>query len=116
LRGADLVTRSTLLLLIGAAVAAAGGQLLFKIGAQNRTHAMDFVNVPIALGLLVYGTGAVLWILALSKEKLIVAYAFAALTFALVYVGGIWLLGESLSARGAMGLALVLGGLYLLAT
>ena len=45
---------------------------------------MQFLNVPIALGLSLYLCGTVLWIYVLSKEKLVVVYAFTALTFVLV--------------------------------
>ena len=108
------MTRSSALLLIGASVAAAGGQLLFKVGAQHRTHVLEFLNGWISIGLLLYALGTVLWIYALSKEKLVVVYAFTGLTFALVYLGGVLLLSESLTSRASLGVVFVLGGLYLI--
>lgn len=109
------MTPASLWLLLAASLAAACGQLLLKVGAQGRIHALQFLNPPIACGLLLYLCGTVLWIYVLSKEKLVVVYAFTALTFVLVYVGAVLMLGESLTFRAAGGVALVLAGLYLLA-
>lgn len=64
------MTRTTGLILAAASLAAAGGQVLFKVGAQHRTHFAAFINVPILLGLLLYGLGTALWIYALSQEKI----------------------------------------------
>jgi hypothetical protein len=38
------MTRSTILLLPGAAVAAATGQVLFRLGARDRIGFLDFLN------------------------------------------------------------------------
>jgi drug/metabolite transporter (DMT)-like permease len=102
-------------MLLAASLAAACGQLLLKVGAQHKSHAVDFLNTPIAIGLLLYLLGTVLWIFVLSKEKLVVVYAFTALTFVLVYLGAVLTLGESLTLKAGGGVVLVLAGLYLLA-
>jgi drug/metabolite transporter (DMT)-like permease len=109
------VTRSSAAALVVACCAAACAQLLFRVGAQSRSQFLEFLNPAIGAGLALYAFGTALWIYALAKERLVVVYAFSALTFALVYLGGHLLLGESLSARGACGVALVLAGLYLIA-
>lgn len=75
---------------------------------------MEFLNGYIVAGLVLYAVGTVLWIYALSFEKLVNVYAFTALTFVLVLVGAVLGLGEKMSAPGALGVALVLAGLYLL--
>lgn len=109
------MTLPSLLMLLAASLAAACGQLLLKVGAQGRVHALEFLNAPVAFGLLLYLCGTILWIYVLSKEKLVVVYAFTALTFVLVYLGAVLTLGESLTLRASGGVALVLAGLYLLA-
>jgi undecaprenyl phosphate-alpha-L-ara4N flippase subunit ArnE len=101
------------LLLIGS-VCAAFGQVAFKIGADGRSHWTEFVNAWIATGLTSYALGTALWIYCLSRANLTVVYAFAALTFVLVYVAGVVMLGERLAPRGLLGIALVLCGLILL--
>jgi drug/metabolite transporter (DMT)-like permease len=110
------VTLLSLWMLLAASLAAACGQLLLKLGAQHKTHAAQFLNTPIAIGLLLYLCGTVLWIYVLSKEKLVVVYAFTALTFVLVYLGAVLTLGESLTLKAGSGVVLVLAGLYLLAS
>ena len=101
-------------LLVAASFSAAGGQLLFKVGAQNRRTLLAFINFHIGAGIVLYGLGTLIWIYALSTEKLVTVYAFTALTFVLVYVGGVVLLGESLNRQAMIGVVCVLGGLYLI--
>jgi drug/metabolite transporter (DMT)-like permease len=98
-------------LLLVAAVCAAGGQILFKLGATNRGSLMAFVNPQIAGGGVLYFLGAVLWVAALSKLPLSVAYPFTVLTFVLVYLASVFLLGERPSPGAIFGVALVLAGL-----
>lgn len=108
------MSRLSLLLLTLATCAAAGGQLLLKIGARGRIELGDFLNLPIAAGIVLYGLGTLVWIYTLSYEKLVNVYAFTALTFVLVYLGGVTLLGESLSPPAVAGVILILLGLFLI--
>ena len=108
------MNRDTVVLLTFAAFSAAGGQLLFRVGARGRVYWLDFLNLPLLAGLLLYTAGTVAWIYALSKESIVNVYAFTALTFVLVYLGGIFLMGEHLSTAGSAGIELVLCGLYLI--
>lgn len=98
-----------------AAVLAAMGQLLLKIGANGRHAIGEFVNPAIIGGLLLYGLGTVIWIAALASRPLVQVYAFTALSFVLVYLAGVLLLRETLTPSAALGVALVLLGLYLIA-
>jgi multidrug transporter EmrE-like cation transporter len=108
------LNRLSIILLTVAAFAASAGQLLFKVGAQGRQQLLDFINPPVAAGLVLYGLGTAIWIYVLSSEKLVNVYAFTALTFVLVYLGGIFLIGEKASPVGVIGILLILSGLYLL--
>lgn len=108
------MVKSTWMLLTLAAFSAAAGQLLFKVGARGSPTLADFFNLPILFGLLLYATSTALWIYALSFEKLVNVYAFTALTFVLVYLGGILILGERISFQAGMGICAVLIGLYLI--
>ena len=108
------MTRHTLTLLTIASLSAAAGQLLFKIGAKNKVDLAGFVNLPIAAGIIFYAVGTALWIYTLSFEKLVNVYAFTALTFAMVYLGGVIILGERLSTTAIIGVLTVLVGLYLI--
>jgi drug/metabolite transporter (DMT)-like permease len=108
--------KSTMLgLAVLGAVLAALGQVSFKWGATGRTVAADFINPGVALGLVLYAAGTLSWIRVLSEVPLTVLYPFTALTFVLVNVLALALLGEQLTPRGMAGTALVLLGLFLLA-
>ncbi len=108
------MTRLSIALLTVAALSASAGQLLFKTGAQGKNQLLEFVNPAVIGGFTFYGIGTVIWIYVLAYEKLVNVYAFTALTFVLVYLGGTLLFGEKTSAAGVLGILLVLAGLYLL--
>ncbi|AMO24442.1 hypothetical protein GCM10027034_12910 [Ramlibacter solisilvae] len=105
-----------LLFAVLGSVLAALGQVSFKQGANGHIALADFVNMWIFTGLVLYGVGTLLWILALSAVPLTVLYPFAALTYVLVNVLAVVLLGERLTPRGLAGTALVLAGLFLVAS
>ena len=87
---------------------------MFKMGATGRGSLLDFLNSWILLGGAFYAFGTILWIIALSKVKLTVAYPFTALTFVLVYVLSVLLLKEPVTTTSIMGVGLVLAGLFCL--
>ena len=107
---------SLLATLLGGVLLASLGQVLFKLGATGRVELIDFVNPAIAAGLLCYGLGTALWIVALSNAPLTIVYPFTALTFVIVYAAGVIFLGEATSARSLGGMALILAGLFLVST
>jgi undecaprenyl phosphate-alpha-L-ara4N flippase subunit ArnE len=102
--------------LIAGTVLAALGQVLFKIGATGRSALVDFVNIWIVAGLVSYALGTMLWIYSLSKAQLTIVYPFTALTFVLVYLVGVFVLGEETSLRAIVGVVAVLLGLFLIST
>lgn len=102
-----------MLYLLAGVLLAAVGQVLFKVGATGQSDLLEFVNPAIISGLVCYGVGTVLWILALSKAPLTVVYPFTALTFVLVYAAGVLFLGETATLRSLVGIALILVGLFL---
>jgi drug/metabolite transporter (DMT)-like permease len=104
----------TLVLLSISAVSAAAGQLLLKKGADGKEALLDFFNAPLVIGLMLYALGVVIWVYVLSQEKLVNVYAFTALTFVLVYLGGAVILHEQVSRAALVGIALILAGLYLI--
>lgn len=103
-----------MILLSVAACFAAMGQVLFRVGARGQETFLAFINAPILLGLIVYAIGTMIWIFVLSRETLVHVYAFTALTFVLVYLGGIVLLNERIDLMNSVGVVLVLFGLYLI--
>jgi undecaprenyl phosphate-alpha-L-ara4N flippase subunit ArnE len=97
-------------------VLAAFGQVSFRHGADGRTVLAEFLNGWIVLGLALYMAGTMLWIAALSVAPLTMVYPFTALTYVLVNVLALALLGERLPPRALLGTAFVLFGLFLVAT
>lgn len=102
------------LVLVAATVLAALGQILFKLGASDRTELRDFFNWAVLAGLACYGAGTLAWIFALSKLPLKVVYPYTGLTFVLVYVAAVGFFGERLHTRAILGVCCVLAGLFLL--
>ena len=98
------------------AILAALGQVSFKWGATGRIGVADFINPGIALGLLLYLAGTLSWIRALAEVPLTTLYPFTALTYVLVNLLALAVLGEQLTGRGIAGTVLVLLGLFLVAT
>jgi drug/metabolite transporter (DMT)-like permease len=102
--------------LILGSVLGAGGQVLFKLGASGASSLTDYLNLRILAGLACYGLGTAFWLLALSRLPLSKVYPFTILTFALVYVGSVYWLGERLSIGLILGVFLVLSGLVVILT
>lgn len=112
--GASLVD-SRVYLVLGSVLAAAG-QVLLKVGVSGATTLAGFTNLRVISGLACYVLGTVLWLVALSRMPLSRVYPFTILTFVIVYLAAITLLGERLTASLVTGLVLVLSGLVIIAT
>lgn len=108
------MTRFSLLLLLLSSFSAAAGQVLLKIGANGREQLIAFINLPIIFGLLLYVLGAFFWVYVLSYESLVNVYAFTMLTFALVYLGGVFIVGEKITIASFIGIIFILLGLYMI--
>lgn len=101
----------------------AGGQVLFKLAAQDIVShrgewaLMSVLSSPwLVAALAVYGASTVLWVWILMHVPISKAYPFALLTMALVPLAGYWLFSEALNVQYAVGLALVMLGLILIQT
>lgn len=100
-----------------------GGQLLFKLAAGRLVLgqgplalALSFANLPMFAALLLYAGATVLWVYLLHGMPLSRAYPFVALAFALVPLLSWMVFRDGLDLRYGFGLALMLGGLYLVAS
>src|SRR5712671_8162851 len=111
-------------LLIAYAGGMAGGQLLFKMAALRgpadgplveRLSAM-MLNGFFAAAVLLYAALAVLWVWILNFTPLSRAYVFVALAFAVAPLLGAFVFSEPVSARLAIGIGLICGGLLFVAT
>ena len=108
---------ATIALLLGYAVALAGGQVLFKLAALRFTPSPHWtqsllslaLNPFLILAILLYALLSAVWVWVLTFVPLSIAYPFVALTFVLTVASGAVLFGEAISPR------LVLGGLMIIA-
>lgn len=106
--------------LIAAVLLAACGHLLIKYGLTRvpvldhpsiaaRVFA-DLLTPQVILGLAVYGFGTLLWIAVVSKRDISYLYPFTAVNYVLITLGGMWLFGETVSARRWLGISVVMLG------
>ena len=120
--GAGFTTARVLGLLV-VTLMLGGGQLLFKLAAErlsvgHGTAALigSFISFPMLAALALYAVATVFWVYLLHGLALSRAYPFIALAFAIVPLLGWLLLGEMLGLRYWLGLAIMLAGLYVIAS
>ena len=110
-------------LLVTYAVAMAGGQILFKLAALQGPASGDFserlgamaANKFFAAAIGLYAVLTLLWVWILSFTPLSRAYLFVALAFAITpFAGGI-VFGEPITMRLAIGVAVIVFGLIIVA-
>ena len=99
------------------------GQVLFKLSSQHLV--MDrglgsliasLLSWQFLLAMFFYALGAVLWVVVLKHVPLNRAYPFMAISFIVLPLAGYYMFGEPLSARYIVGLVILVGGLYLVAS
>jgi multidrug transporter EmrE-like cation transporter len=121
------VTPLTLSLLVTGVLLNAGAQLLLKAGT-NRIGEFAFTldNVapigmrvatspPILAGLACYGVSVVVWILALSRVPVSVAYPMLSIGYIVNALAAWALFGESLGAQKMVGIGFIVVGVFLVA-
>lgn len=97
-------------------LALAIGQVLFKIAA-SRGGIFDILVSPwLWMGMLLYGSVTVLWLLLLREVDLSRAYPLVAVTYVLVPLLSVLLLGEKIGTRYALGVILIVTGVLLTTT
>lgn len=110
-------------LILISVIAAAGGQLMLKRGMQlatasshasGRSLVLTAVTTPwIPLGLCVFGLSAMVWLAALSRVPLSLAYPFNALGYLLILGTSVLFLHERVSPLTWAGTVLVVAGLII---
>jgi len=114
-------------LVAAAVLLGTAGQILLKAGTNAVGH-FEFtlanalpVGTRVAMeprilgGVGCYAVGMVLWIMALSRTEVSVAYPMLSVGFALNALLAWWLLGEAMSAQRLMGIAVIMLGVTLVA-
>ena len=90
---------------------ASGGQLALD-GDSLRQIASQ---VWVWAGLAIFAVSAVLWLFALSRANLSFAYPFAALGYVIIVIASILFLDEHVQPLTWVGVALIIGGILLIA-
>jgi small multidrug resistance pump len=95
-------------------LAGIGGQLLLKAGADAPDFVSQVLRPSTLCGLALYGSAAFLYIVALRKIPVSVAFPSVSLSYAIVAVLGHFLFGEPFGIKQVGGLALIMGGVVLI--
>jgi undecaprenyl phosphate-alpha-L-ara4N flippase subunit ArnE len=98
-----------------------GGQLLFKVAADEARNEPNLVAMTIRLfavpamwgAVILYGTTILAWVWVLRTTPLSVAYSAVALVFVLVPLLAVWFFREPLTPQFALGAGLITLGVVL---
>jgi small multidrug resistance pump len=90
------------------------GQMLLKAGASAPDFASQLLRPSTLCGLALYGSAAFLYIVALRKIPVSVAFPSVSLSYAIVAVLGHYLFGEPFGLKQIGGIALIMGGVALI--
>ena len=91
------------------------GQMLLKAGAADATDFIGQILRPTTLcGLALYAAAAFLYLIALRKIPVSVAFPSVSLSYAIVAVLGHFLFGEPFGIKQIGGIVLIMGGVVLI--
>jgi multidrug transporter EmrE-like cation transporter len=118
---------STFSFILAGVLLNAGAQLALKAGVRPlgaitlewptalTTLLRVFTQGPVVLGLTLYVASVVLWLVALSRVDVSLAYPMLSLGYVVNAVAAWWLFGEVLGPGRVAGMVLILAGVWLLA-
>jgi len=121
------MTLSTFLFLLAGVMLNAGAQLLLKAGVRPigaisveaatllATSARLLMQWPILAGLACYVLSVGLWLVALSRVDVSLAYPMLSLGYVVNAVAAYWLFGEALGPLRCAGIAIILLGVFVVA-
>lgn len=103
---------SAVVILVASAVLAAFGQIMLKLGATRGGGLVGALMQPaVIVGLGAYGLSLLLWLKALSAAPLHIVYPFTMLTFVLVGLAALIVLGERPNAMTFAGWGVICLGI-----
>ncbi len=95
-------------------LAGIAGQILLKAGADAPDFMSQILRPSTLCGLALYGSAAFLYIVALRKIPMSVAFPSVSISYAIVAVLGHFLFGEPFGIKQIGGIALIMGGVVLI--
>jgi multidrug transporter EmrE-like cation transporter len=104
-----------ILLVILCTLFTSSGQILWKLASKNLNSFIGIItNIPLILGFIFYGVGAILLIISLKYGDLSLIYPFIALSFIWVNIASIFIFGEAISIINWMGIISIMLGVSLI--
>lgn len=105
------------ILILSSIFLGAFAQVLMKIGTSKiQLNLINiFTNCYIIMGLFFYALSAVLWIFAISKVQLSIAYPMVSLGYIIVFVLSYFILGEAIGLLRILGLIIIITGVIVVA-
>jgi multidrug transporter EmrE-like cation transporter len=95
-------------------VAGIAGQMLLKAGADAPDYMSQLLRPSTVTGLALYASAAFLYLVALRKLPVSIAFPSVSLSYAIVAVLGHFLFGEAFGIKQLGGIALIVGGVVLI--
>ena len=86
----------------------------FDLGGAPIGFILDLINIWVILGLLLYGTGTIFWIMCLKKIDLGLAYPMGTFQYIFIFIGAYFLFDESISWVRLVGMALICLGVIVI--
>jgi len=103
------------LALAAAIIGGIGGQLLLKAGSVGAESTVDqFMRLPTLVGLGFYAVSAVLYVIALRRIPVSMAFPSVSISYAIIAVLGYLLWSEPMGWAQVAGIALICSGVLLL--
>lgn len=115
-------------MILASVLLGAAGQIFLKLGASSPgfagslgsgslfTVVLRVVSTPgIVIGLVLYGISTLMWLGILARTNLSYAYPFISIGFVVTTLFGWWFLHETISLQQLLGIALIIGGVVLMA-
>jgi multidrug transporter EmrE-like cation transporter len=109
------ISLKPILLVILCTLFTSSGQILWKLASKNLNSFTSIItNVPLIIGFVCYGVGAILLIISLKYGDLSLVYPFVALSFIWVSIASIFLFNEFISIINWTGIAAIMLGVSLI--
>jgi len=113
-----MIQGKTLVLILGAVVFSAMGQLFLKSGAQHLAPLgrLEFLlaaarDVRVLSGLVAWTASTVCWLYVLRVVPLSMAYGLTSLTYVLIPLASVYVFGEQLRRPHVVGMVLIITGI-----
>jgi multidrug transporter EmrE-like cation transporter len=102
--------------ILGGVLLNAAAQLLLKAGTNAMPLGLRLAFEPHVLaGLACYGVSVVLWVVALSRVPVSIAYPMLSIGYVVNAVGARYLLGEALTPMRLVGIGIIVLGVFIVA-